>query len=200
MPETRHTDRPRITLEQLLALKRSERPEPSFWEEFDRELHRRQLASVVARPAWYVRAARGMGVGLRRMAPVALASAAAVAGFLVLQQPGSEEETADVAVTADVSTPAVTVAMSQPDVAAATLPVTDEPLVPVPAFERPVTSETRLVVHEFVAATKPARTFVSVSSPNTFSSPAYDASLQMVNTLNTGSLHSAGMSSGAGRF
>jgi hypothetical protein len=55
MPELRPNDRPRISLEQLLALKRSERPDPTFWEGFERELHRRQLVSVVSRPAWYTR-------------------------------------------------------------------------------------------------------------------------------------------------
>jgi hypothetical protein len=83
MPELRPTDRPQISLEQLLKLKRSERPDPTFWEEFDRELHRRQLASVVATPTWRARFARSLLVGVRRAVPVTAAAAAAVGGFLI---------------------------------------------------------------------------------------------------------------------
>lgn len=45
----------KITLEQLLALKRAERPSPEFWENFDRELRSKQLAALVkTRPWWQV--------------------------------------------------------------------------------------------------------------------------------------------------
>lgn len=201
MSDVRPNDRPRITLEQLLALKRSERPDPAFWEGFDRELHRRQLASVVVRPAWYVRAARGMVVGLRRAAPVAAAGAAAVAGFLVWQHPSQSSQTATETAPADKPV-AVAVAVPEHPSPVSAIPVSPLPesSAPVAAYERPVTGETRFVVHEFVAAATPTRTFVSVSSPNSFSSPAYDASLQMVNALTAGSYNAAGVSTDAGRF
>ncbi len=186
MSDPRHHDRPRVTLEQLLALKRSERPEPAFWEEFDRELHRRQLASVVARPVWYVRVARHMIMGWKRTAPVAAAGAAAVAGFLVLQHPGEKKVTAPQTVATAAAAPAVTPPGDDIVVPVAPVITAQAPETPRPSFERPVTSETRFVVHEYVAAKAPARTFVSVNSPNTFSSPDYDASVQMVNTLTSG--------------
>lgn len=196
MPELRNQDRPPVTLEQLLKLKRSERPEPAFWEEFDRELRRRQLASVVAAPRWYTRLGRGMFVSLKRAAPVGAAAVAAVAGFLVLQRPQE---------TAPVVAPSVAVEAPMPVLAALETPAApvDLPLAedrPAPAFERPAMSEPRFIVHEFVATTAPARTFVSVTSPNTFSSPAYDASVQMVNTLTSGYGRRAATATEAGRF
>src|SRR5690606_7977401 len=164
---------PRISLEQLLALKRSERPEPAFWEEFDRELHRRQLASVVVRPAWYVRAARGMVVGLRRAAPVAAAGAAAVAGFLILQRPDAGVKPEGDALAANTIAPASEsldeAANTLAAVAAMTAPAEVEATpvastsasaeashtaAPAPAFESPIAiGEPRFVVHELVAAT-----------------------------------------------
>jgi hypothetical protein len=45
--------RPKITIEDLLQLKRSERPSPEFWSKFERELHQKQLAALVQRRAWW---------------------------------------------------------------------------------------------------------------------------------------------------
>lgn len=202
MSESRRHDRPSVSLEQLLKLKRSERPDAAFWDEFDRELRRRQLASVVAAPTWRARFARSLLVGLRRAVPVTAAAAAAIGGFLILQRPAEDipapVETAaaePVALTlgsaAEYSTPAETV--SVPEVASR------EPAAPV--FVRPATSEPRFVVHEFAAATMPSRTFVSVTSPNTFSSsPDFEASLQTVNTLSSGSARRTSANPAAGNF
>lgn len=42
----------RVTLEDLLKLKRHERPDPAYWERFERELHEKTLRSLVkTRPA-----------------------------------------------------------------------------------------------------------------------------------------------------
>jgi len=171
----------------------------AFWEEFDRELHRRQLASVVATPSWRVRFARSLLVGVRRAVPIGAAATAAIAGFMILQRPSST-----------VSLPEQTVATVPP----APVPVVvNEPVVLVPVsvdatvedappvdFARAETGEPRPVVHSLIAGTSPARTYVSVTSPNTFSSPAYDASLQMVNTLTSGYDRRAATSTGAGSF
>jgi hypothetical protein len=201
MSEPRLPDRPKVTLEQLLKLKRTERPDSAFWEEFDRELHRRQLASVVTTPTWRVRFARSLLVGVRRAVPIGAAATAAVAGFMVLQRP------TDTATSAPVETAAVATPVAAPVVAE----VAPSPLIPIsvpdvsaeeapPVFERPSTIEPRFVVHAFVAKSSPARTYVSVTSPNTFSSPAYDASLQMVNSLTSGYSRRAGASTAAGSF
>jgi hypothetical protein len=45
--------RPKPTLEELLRLKRAERPSPEFWNRFERELHQKQLAALVARRPWW---------------------------------------------------------------------------------------------------------------------------------------------------
>jgi len=45
--------RPKITLEDLLQLKRAERPSAEFWPEFERTLRAKQLAAIVeSRPWW----------------------------------------------------------------------------------------------------------------------------------------------------
>jgi len=43
----------RVTLEDLLRLKRAERPPPEFWAEFERELRKKQLAALVERKSWW---------------------------------------------------------------------------------------------------------------------------------------------------
>jgi len=42
-----------ITLEDLLRLKRAERPPAEFWNQFERELRAKQLAALVARRPWW---------------------------------------------------------------------------------------------------------------------------------------------------
>lgn len=43
----------KVTVEDLLRLKRAERPPPEFWTEFERELRQRQLAALVERKPWW---------------------------------------------------------------------------------------------------------------------------------------------------
>ena len=42
-----------VTLEDLLRLKRAERPSPEFWSQFERELRAKQLAALVVRRPWW---------------------------------------------------------------------------------------------------------------------------------------------------
>lgn len=51
-----HDSKRPVTLEDLLRLKRAERPPPEFWEQFDRELRVKQLAALVEKRPWW----RGM--------------------------------------------------------------------------------------------------------------------------------------------
>lgn len=44
-------DAQKVTLEQLLKLKRCEKPDAAFWEQFDRELQQRTLQSLVRDPS-----------------------------------------------------------------------------------------------------------------------------------------------------
>ncbi|HUJ42291.1 MAG TPA: hypothetical protein VLW52_01665 [Opitutaceae bacterium] len=43
----------RVTLEDLLHLKRAERPPPEFWAEFERQLREKQLAALVEKKSWW---------------------------------------------------------------------------------------------------------------------------------------------------
>lgn len=45
--------RSRVTVEDLLRLKRAERPEPEFWTKFEAELRQKQLAALVQRRRWW---------------------------------------------------------------------------------------------------------------------------------------------------
>src|SRR5262245_54731386 len=45
--------RPKITVEDLLRLKRTERPSPEFWSGFERELRQKQLAALVEQRPWW---------------------------------------------------------------------------------------------------------------------------------------------------
>lgn len=46
-------NRSRITIEDLLRLKRAERPDPEFWNKFEAELRQKQLAALVERRRWW---------------------------------------------------------------------------------------------------------------------------------------------------
>jgi hypothetical protein len=44
---------PKVTLENLLCLKRAERPAPEFWLTFERELRQKQLAALLEKRPWW---------------------------------------------------------------------------------------------------------------------------------------------------
>jgi hypothetical protein len=48
----------KVTFEDLLRLKRAERPPAEFWAQFDRELHTKQLAALLEKKPWWVSTAR----------------------------------------------------------------------------------------------------------------------------------------------
>ncbi len=59
MKETTERKKTKITLEDLLQIKRAERPSPDFWPHFERELRAKQLAAIVeTRPWWRLVVAR----------------------------------------------------------------------------------------------------------------------------------------------
>ncbi len=53
MPDRPSESRRRVTLEDLLRLKRAERPQPEFWAGFESELRQRQLAALVEKQSWW---------------------------------------------------------------------------------------------------------------------------------------------------
>lgn len=48
-----HDSKRRVAIEDLLHLKRAERPPAEFWAEFDRQLRAKQLAALVGKRAWW---------------------------------------------------------------------------------------------------------------------------------------------------
>ncbi len=79
MPEKESTPRPRVTVENLLELKRSEKPDQAFWERFDRELHQKSW-QVLAKPApWPVRFLKSFGSRLIPALPLTAAATFVVA-------------------------------------------------------------------------------------------------------------------------
>src|SRR3978361_883068 len=51
MPNSDH--RSKITIEDLLHLKKSERPSAGFWANFENELRQKQLSALVEKRAWW---------------------------------------------------------------------------------------------------------------------------------------------------
>ncbi len=69
------------SLEDLLRLKRHERPDAAFWEDFDRGLRQKQLAAIIEPRPWWL----GLALLGRRLVPVGMpVSATAVALFAVM--------------------------------------------------------------------------------------------------------------------
>jgi hypothetical protein len=85
-----------ITVEDLLRLKRAERPAPEFWAEFDRELRTKQLAALVAKRPWWQRLPSPY-VALGRLGqyrlPLGAAAALAVTFLSVREYSGEADPT-----------------------------------------------------------------------------------------------------------
>jgi hypothetical protein len=69
----------KVALEDLLRLKRAERPPAEFWNQFDRQLQAKQLAALVGKKRWWHSAART----LTRFSYVPLGATAALAFALI---------------------------------------------------------------------------------------------------------------------
>ena len=54
-----------LTVEDLLRLKRAERPRPEFWTRFDRELRTKQLAAMMKREPWWHRLGESLNFSAR---------------------------------------------------------------------------------------------------------------------------------------
>ncbi|HWA08964.1 MAG TPA: hypothetical protein VG838_05795 [Opitutaceae bacterium] len=75
--------RPKIAIEDLLRVKRAERPPAEFWTRFEQELRAKQLAAIVERRPWWQGAAQLAGGLARLRLPLGLTAAVAVAVFSV---------------------------------------------------------------------------------------------------------------------
>ena len=78
MPDRPPQTPPPVTLEDLLRLKRSERPAPEFWAEFERTLRQKQLAALVEKKSWWHSVAAAYGRFGRVGLPLGAAAIVAV--------------------------------------------------------------------------------------------------------------------------
>jgi len=92
-----------IQVEDLLRVKKAERPDTAFWNRFDRELHQRMLQTLVRKEPWYVQVGRGLSGRFAQSA--AVVSAAALLAIMVVRpafvaiepsRPGQMASTAEV--------------------------------------------------------------------------------------------------------
>lgn len=119
-------DQKKVTVEDLLRLKRSERPDNAFWGDFDRELHQRMLQTLVRKDPWYVHAMRGL---TGKMAQAGLmAAAAALVGIMVVRpalmgpDPASSEDVVSVEIASStLGTPAAGEDVRTPTAVAASI-------------------------------------------------------------------------------
>lgn len=76
-----------VTVEDLLRLKRAERPAADFWVQFDRELRTKQLAALVGKRPWWQRLSiRPLFVGFARWSLPLGATAALAVSFFALRE------------------------------------------------------------------------------------------------------------------
>ena len=88
MPEQNH--RSKVTVEDLLRLKRAERPSPEFWVGFERELRQKQLTALLDRRPWW----HNLPQFLSRRAYLPIGATAALAFTLVTVRYASSTQVA----------------------------------------------------------------------------------------------------------
>ncbi len=117
-----------VSLEDLLRLKRAERPPEGFWADFERGLREKQLAALLPRRPWWQRwADAGFARWAGRLA-LPLGAAGLIAGIFWVPRPGGES----------LATPAVAALTVEADQAVAVVAPAVElasPALPAPAPE-----------------------------------------------------------------
>lgn len=111
-----HPNKRPVTVEDLLRLKRAERPPAEFWDRFDRELRAKQLAALVEKRPWWQTMPRVFAGWRRYHLPLGATAVLAVTFLSLRDYPASTVEPVD---------PAIRSAqpVSAPMVAAVTAPV-----------------------------------------------------------------------------
>ena len=90
MADTNNSHEKEVKVEDLLRLKRAERPREVFWNTFDRELHQRMLQTLVKKDPWHVQVLRGVS---GRIAQTAAVGAAAAFFALMVMRPALVDST-----------------------------------------------------------------------------------------------------------
>lgn len=80
LPNKNTESRVQPTLEDLLRLKRAERPDAAFWQDFERGMRQKQLAAIIEPRPWWL----GLALLSRRIGPVGLPISAGAAAMLAL--------------------------------------------------------------------------------------------------------------------
>lgn len=75
-----------VSVEDLLRLKRSERPAPEFWTRFDQELRAKQLSALVGKRPWWQRMAWQWPQVRRPLLTLGGAGAAVIVAFISVRQ------------------------------------------------------------------------------------------------------------------
>lgn len=88
----------KVTIEDILRLKRSERPSPEFWSRFEQELRAKQLAAIVEKRPWWItlRVPQATRYFSRFQVPVGAAAVLALS-FVVVREYRPVTPTFDVA-------------------------------------------------------------------------------------------------------
>lgn len=136
MPEL--NQRPKVTVENLLHLKRAERPDAEFWNKFERELRQKQLTALIEKRPWWQQVPQF----LVRRAYVPVGATAILAFTLVsvkyyapaqLAQAEPVPTSAPVAVQREASAPAAPVSSPLVNRSESVAAVVEEPSVAAPA-------------------------------------------------------------------
>ena len=93
-----------VTLEDILRLKRAERPSAEFWSQFDRELRVKQLAALVEKRPWWRTISLGRILGGVRRFHVPLGATAVLAATLFSVRDFQAPKSSTVAVSSPAST------------------------------------------------------------------------------------------------
>ncbi|MFM9093118.1 MAG: hypothetical protein ACKOUK_15435 [Verrucomicrobiota bacterium] len=152
----RPSQRP-VSLEDLLRLKRAERPPEAFWADFDRGLREKQLAALLrSRPWWQRWADGGFWPALGRLA-LPVGAIGLIAGLFLVPRPTGEEAAGPaLALSSTENVPVAVVAAEMVAVAA----------VPAPALEAAAAVEERASVEPVaLAAAEAVSPAVTVGEP-----------------------------------
>jgi hypothetical protein len=83
MADSKTSRQNEVQVEDLLRLKRAERPDAAFWDTFDRQLHQRMLQTLVKKDPWYAQVLRGATGRIAQT--TAVGAAAAFLALLVVR-------------------------------------------------------------------------------------------------------------------
>jgi hypothetical protein len=88
--------RPKITVEDLLRVKRAERPPVEFWARFEQELRAKQLAAIVDKRPWWHALSRTLAGTARFHLPLGATAVLALSVFVVREyrRPSADLESA----------------------------------------------------------------------------------------------------------